>query len=232
MRWQLVAFVASTTLLACKREPSELATSRCRGDVGPFSGEATHYDADGKGNCSFDVAPDRMVAAMNHTDYEGAIWCGACVRVFGSEGADIVVRIVDSCPGCKRGDLDLSREAFAKLAPLDRGRIPIQWHPVPCDVTGPLEYRFKDRSNAFWTGVQIRNHRYAIHSVEARDAKTGAYTPIQRTDYNYFVATKGLGKGPFTFRITDWRGNVVEDTNIELGDGVTRQGTAQQHVCP
>jgi expansin (peptidoglycan-binding protein) len=44
----------------------------------------------------------------------------------------VVVRIVDLCPGCGLGDLDLSMTAFAKIAPLSRGRVPITWHFVPC----------------------------------------------------------------------------------------------------
>ena len=171
-----------------------------------------------------------MVAAMNGTDYKGAAWCGSCVAVSGPNG-EVVVRIVDSCPGCAEGDLDLSKEAFAKIAPLVAGRVDITWRPAPCDVTGPIAYHFKDGSNAFWTGIQIRNHRYAISSLEVRDA-AGAYTKIGRTDYNYFVQTKGLGAGPYTLRVTDTRANVVEDSSIALGDSVSREGAAQFPMCP
>jgi expansin (peptidoglycan-binding protein) len=203
----------------------------CRGDVGPFTGEATHYDADGTGNCSFAASPDDlMVAAMNGADYKGAVWCGACVIVSGPQG-DVTVRIVDSCPGCSEGDLDLSKEAFAKIAPLTAGRVPISWRPTPCDVTGPIAYHFKDGSNPFWTGIQIRNHRYAIATLESRDT-AGTYTEIARLDYNYFVTTKGLGPGPYTLRVTDARANVLEDANIALGDNVSRQGAAQFATCP
>lgn len=203
----------------------------CRADVGPFAGEGTYYAANGTGNCSFDASPnDLMVAAMNAKDYDDAAWCGSCVAVSGPLG-EVTVRIVDQCPGCAEGDLDLSREAFGKIAALSAGRVPITWRPVACNVSGPIGYRFKDGSNAFWTAIQIRNHRYAIATLEARDA-TGAYSKIERVDYNYFVATKGLGPGPYTLRVTDTRANVVEDTNIALGDSVTRDGAAQFPTCP
>jgi expansin (peptidoglycan-binding protein) len=171
-----------------------------------------------------------MVAAMNHTDYTGAAWCGACVLVTGPSG-DVTVRIVDSCPGCKVGDLDLSKEAFAKIAPLSAGRVKITWEPTPCDVAGPISYHFKDGSNAYWTAIQIRNHRYGIATLEAGDA-AGTYTPINRVDYNYFVSTKGLGPGPYTLRVTDTRANVLEDVNIALGDSVSRDGAEQFPMCP
>src|SRR5436190_1219322 len=72
------------------------------------AGEGTYYDADGTGNCSFDASPnDLMVAAMNDADYHTAAWCGACVAVTGPAGT-VTVRVVDRCPGCASGDLDLS----------------------------------------------------------------------------------------------------------------------------
>jgi expansin (peptidoglycan-binding protein) len=211
-------------------DDGELSPEPCRNDVGPFTGEATYYDADGSGNCSFEAGGDLMVGAMNGVDYDGATWCGSCVAVTGPQG-EVIVRIVDQCPGCAEGDVDLSREAFGKIAALSAGRVPITWRPVACDVTGPIAYHFKDGSNAFWTAIQIRNHRYAIATLEARDA-AGAYTKIDRANYNYFVHSKGLGPGPYTLRVTDTRANVVEDTNIALGDSVSRAGAAQFPTCP
>ncbi len=229
-----VIAVLALALTACSGcssdDEGELAPNACRGDVGPFTGDGTYYDANGTGNCSFDATGDLMVAAMNAVDYNHAAWCGSCVAVSGPQG-EVTVRIVDQCPGCAEGDLDLSREAFAVIAPLSAGRVAISWRPVPCDVSGPIEYHFKDGSNAFWTAIQIRNHRYAISSLEVRDA-AGAYTSIDRADYNYFVASKGLGTGPYTLRVTDTRANVLEDMGIALGDSISRDGAAQFPVCP
>ncbi len=90
------------------------------------SGEATYYGADGSGNCSFDAGPDVMVAAMNDTDYANAGACGACVEVTGPDGT-IVVRIVDRCPECPVGNIDLGEAAFPKIAAKELGRVPISW---------------------------------------------------------------------------------------------------------
>jgi expansin (peptidoglycan-binding protein) len=232
---RVLAIISAVWLVGCGGcagdDSGELSPEPCRGDVGPFMGEATYYAADGSGNCSFEASPnDLMVAAMNGVDYDHAAWCGSCVHVTGPAG-EVTVRIVDQCPGCKVGDLDLSKEAFAKISPLAAGRVKIAWRPTPCDVSGPIEYHFKDGSNAFWTAIQIRNHRYAIATLEARDA-SGTYTAIDRADYNYFVSTKGLGPGPYTLRVTDTRANVLEDTSIALGDAVSRDGAAQFPTCP
>src|SRR5690349_12783649 len=53
----------------------------------PFAtrnGQATFYDADGGGNCSFDPTPsDLMVGAMNQIDYYYSLICGAYLQVSG-----------------------------------------------------------------------------------------------------------------------------------------------------
>jgi expansin (peptidoglycan-binding protein) len=166
---------------------------------------------------------------VNSTDYARADLCGACLVVAGPNAAEIVVRVVDKCPGCKQGDLDLSNDAFELLAPLSTGRIPITWQVVPCEVRGVIEYRFKEKSDEFWTAFQIRNHRYPIARVEARD-HLGAYHAISRADYNYFVAPSGLGRSPYTLRVIDSRGHTLEDM-IAVGNGVVRTGAGQFPIC-
>lgn len=95
-----------------------------------FSGEATYYDANGTGACGFPASSDFMVAAINDEQYSKAN-CGKCVSVTGPRGT-AVVRIVDKCPGCDSGDLDLSETAFGKVARLADGRVKITWRFVPC----------------------------------------------------------------------------------------------------
>lgn len=203
----------------------------CDGDATIHDGEATYYDfADGSGNCGFPATPnDLMVAAMNHTDYANSAACGACVEITGPSGS-VTVRIVDRCPECPQGDIDLSPEAFEKIAALSAGRVPISWKYVACDVMGPVVYHFKDGSNPYWTAIQMRNHTYAIAKLEAADAG-GTYAEIGRVDYNYFVADGGLGDGPYKLRVTDVAGHVIEDEGIALGDDVDRPGTKQFPVC-
>ncbi len=194
------------------------------------SGEATYYDADGTGNCSFDASPDDlMVAAMNDADYAGSDACGTCAEVDGPSG-QVVVRIVDRCPGCAAGDIDLSPEAFERIAELSAGRVPITWRYVPCQVDGPIRYRFKEGTNPFWTAIQVRNHQHAIASLEAR-LVGGGWEPIRRESYNYFVQADGLGEGPFDLRVTDVHGHAVEDLEVVPGDGAVVDGASQFPSC-
>lgn len=206
------------------------APGACGDPPAEHAGEGTYYAADGTGNCSFDASPDDlMVAAMNEADYDGAALCGACVAVDGPDGS-VTVRIVDRCPGCAPGDVDLSPQAFEQIAPLSAGRVPITWRLVPCDVDGPLRYRFKDGSNPFWTAIQVRNHRHAIATLEAR-GPGGGWREVAREPYNYFVAADGLGDGPYDLRITDVHGLVVEEAGVPPGDDVEVAGTTQLPTC-
>jgi expansin len=231
--WPVLALVV-LGLGACgtcaQRAPADAAVARCAGDPMSAAGEGTYYDADGTGRCSFEASRgDRMVAALNGPDYAHAAHCGACLAVSGPAG-EVVVRVVDKCPGCKHGDLDLSREAFARIAPLSAGRVRITWREVACPVSGPIAYHLKGGSNEFWLAIQVREHRYAIDRLEGRG--TGGYRVFARGDDNYFVAPGGLGPGPFALRVTDVRGQVLEDGAIALGDSTLRPGAGQFPVCP
>ncbi|HEX3760316.1 MAG TPA: expansin EXLX1 family cellulose-binding protein [Kofleriaceae bacterium] len=197
------------------------------------AGTATYYDLSGRGSCSFggsepSAPPDRMIAALSGADYAHAAWCGACLAVAGPRG-EVVVRVVDLCPGCRRGDLDLGREAFAQIAPLSAGRTKVTWREVPCPVTGPVIYQVKPGSNPQWTAIQLRNHRHRIARLEARDVR-GEYHAIARTDDNYFVAPGGLGPGPYALRVSDVHGHVLDDTAITLG-AAAQPGAAQFPSC-
>lgn len=94
------------------------------------SGEATYYDAEGVGACGIDTPPDYLVAAINDEQYSKAN-CGRCVSVTGPKGT-VVVRVIDKCPGCDAGDLDLSETAFSKIANKSAGRVKITWRFVDC----------------------------------------------------------------------------------------------------
>lgn len=181
------------------------------------SGEGTYYwEANGDGNCTFGPSPDDlMVAAMNHVDYDNAALCGAYAAVTGPKGS-VVVRIVDQCPECPAGDIDLSPEAFVKIADLYLGRVPITWQLVSPVLNGPIVYHFKDGSNPWWTAVQIRNHRNPIAKFEYWNGS--AFQEVPRYDYNYFVEESGMWQGPYTFRVTDVFGNQIIDNNVPLLD--------------
>ena len=205
------------------------AVTACNGEPN-HTGDGTYYDATGAGNCGFDPSPnDLMVGAMNHTDYADSAVCGACAHIVGPSG-EVTVRIVDQCPECQPGDIDLSPQAFQKFADLSLGRVTINWKYVPCDVTGPIIYRFKEGSNQWWTAVQMRNHRNAIAKFEYQKSD-GSFVSVNRENYNYFVEASGMGPGPYTFRVTDVYGNVLTDSGIPHMEAQEVPGAAQFPAC-
>ncbi|MEV0241587.1 RlpA-like double-psi beta-barrel domain-containing protein [Streptomyces sp. NPDC050674] len=89
-----------------------------------YSGQATYYDV-GLGACGSIHKNTDFVAALNMAQYSGDL-CGRTLRVTGPDG-QVDVTVVDSCPGCGHGDLDLSPAAFQKIAPLSAGRVAVRW---------------------------------------------------------------------------------------------------------
>lgn len=194
------------------------------------SGEATYYDATGVGNCSFDATSDNMlVAALNTSDYGNAEWCGTCAEVTGPLG-NATVQIVDRCPGCSAGDLDLSGTAFAHIANPADGRVPISWKFVACDVEDDVSMRFKTGSNQWWSGVQVRNHRHPIASLEYQGS-AGDFVPVERKRYNYFVSDSGMGSGPVTFRVTDSFGQQMVINDVSIVPDLDQSAGAQFEAC-
>jgi expansin (peptidoglycan-binding protein) len=209
--------------------PEPRAAHACR-RVPARRGEATLFRTDGRGACSFPaVTGEPLVAAIGRADYAGAALCGACAKVTGPRG-DVVVRIVDGCPGCDPADIDLSAQAFARVADPAAGRVPVTWEIVPCEVTGPIELHFKDGSSRFWTAVQVRNHRHPIARVE-HGPPGGPLSDIPRKRYNYFATANGFGVPPVVVRVTDIHGGVVELTVAEILDDASLIGGAQLPPC-
>ncbi|AKJ31638.1 lipoprotein [Caldimonas brevitalea] len=190
-------------------------------------GDATYYGADGTGNCSFDASPnDLMVAALNDTDYAGSAACGAFVSVRGPKGS-VTVRITDRCPGCAPGDIDLSEQAFAKIADLTAGRVPVTWQVVAGDVSGPVRYRYKDGSTRWWTAIQVLNHRLPIEKLEIKPSGSSQWIAVKREPYNYFVHQPEIAAGPLQVRVTAQGGATLVDTLPEPQSNLVVAGRAQ-----
>ncbi|MFZ0546137.1 MAG: expansin EXLX1 family cellulose-binding protein [Candidatus Promineifilaceae bacterium] len=185
-----------------------------------FNGDGTYYYGDGSGACLFPPLPNNLLyAAMNYPQFGNSDYCGAYINITGPQGS-VIVRIVDMCPECQYGDIDMSPQAFAQIAEIPQGRVPISWQQVSYPLDGPIVYHFKDGSNQWWTAVQIRNHRNPIAKFEYKNSN-GNWINVPRTTYNYFVESSGMGPGPYTFRVTDVFGHTLVDSGIphvENGD--------------
>lgn len=222
--------IGSETAVAQTMQPRAYLPMIIKGGPVPFGavhdGIATYYDATGEGNCTFSATPDDlMVAAINSVEYDNAKWCGAFVRVDGKKGS-IMVRIVDQCANCfDAGHLDLSKEAFALIDDIPLGRVPITWQFVSPPLDEPISYYFTPESHEYWLSVQVRNHRNPIAQFEYLDSN-GKFVAATREEWNQFELN-GLGTGPFTFRVTDLFGNVLQDSGIYLTPGSATSGSGQ-----
>lgn len=194
------------------------------------TGEGTFYGGGYVGGCAMldPVSSDYWIVAMNLADYNNAQLAGAYLEVTGELGT-INMLVTDLLPEGKKGDLDLYVDAFPLIAPVEKGRVPVSWKIIPLDTAenAPVCYKYKEGTTEYWCGVQVRNHRYPIAKLEYLNTK-GEFEEIKRRQYNYFESDK-MGKGPFTFRITDIYGQVIIDEDIPLSYDDTEiiQGSVQ-----
>ncbi|CAO3625447.1 unnamed protein product [Cunninghamella blakesleeana] len=98
------------------------------------TGEATYYNLVGTTSCgglytdkdfvvaiSMKLMDDFTVSNPNNHPY-----CGKTLSIHGPKGS-VEAKVVDSCPGCGRRDLDLSPNAFDEIGERVNGRAPITW---------------------------------------------------------------------------------------------------------
>jgi expansin (peptidoglycan-binding protein) len=209
--------------------PRTSAATPAAGRIRPgatYVGVATEYSAgNGDGACLFGPAADMMIAAMNYTDYESSRACGAYVQVRAANGASITVLITNECPlPCAPGQIDLSQQAFAKLADPTLGRIPITWTLTSPGLSNTVSIRYKTGSSQYWCGIQVIGHRNPVTMLEVR-AGSG-WRPLPRTDYNYFLSADGGGCGG-PIRLTDIYGQQLTVNGIALQPNVAQQSVVQ-----
>ncbi|ORX80723.1 hypothetical protein BCR32DRAFT_189522, partial [Anaeromyces robustus] len=86
------------------------------------------------GACALSPKNPKFFAALNYIQYgeypnpNNSVVCGKCVKLINGSKS-VVVEIVDKCPVCKSGDVDIAPYAFKELfGSLDVGRVPeIKW---------------------------------------------------------------------------------------------------------
>ena len=180
-------------------------------------GEGTYYGGiagTSGGHCSLPVAANNMMhVAMNAADYNGSSSCGACVEITGPNGT-IIATVVDECPECAKGDIDMTEEAFSMVADVIDGRVDINWEYVTCDSANNISINFKEGSSVYWTAVQFRDIDHAVSKVEYQ-RNNGEWQDIARKDYNYFINAEGM-TSPMYLRATSVLGEELVFEAITL----------------
>lgn len=181
-----------------------------------YSGEGTFYGGGYRGGCcNLDsMTNGYYICALNRPQYNTGQMSGAYIELTGPIGT-LKMLVADELPEGKHGDIDLNTLAFPHVAKVEDGRVPITWKIIPFPTEEPIKYWIKKDSTEYWMQIQIRNHRYPIQKLELK-MQDGTYKEVPKRNYNFFeIGADGLGmpgKGPFTFRVTDIYGQVLEDT--------------------
>ena len=205
-----------------------------------YQGRATFYDAanpaGGKGASGYDVPSSggdlAKVTAINNVQWNGSEASGGFLKVSGPkqrEGAQpIVVQISDLL--YERADgLDLSAEAFAKIAEPVDGRVNIEYELIDPgnDFRTPYGYTVGQgivvegipESNPWYGAVRLNNHRYPIESIDII-TEGGGTVPLKRGDDNRFVTnTNNAVYGSQDLLVTDIFGQQVTLDDININNG-------------
>ena len=210
---------------ACSRSTSALSLSALSLPTrtsGTVSGTATHYVLSGLPNCSYPSPPaNDLFVALPPSEYDGAAACGGYLTVTGPDGS-VTVQVIDQCPDCAAGQIDLSEPAFAKLAPLGAGLINVHFqYLADPPLAGPITMEVKSGSSRYWLALLADNTGNPLASVQVQTA-SGGWVSLARASYNYWIAQSGAGTGPFTVRLTDTEGNQVTVHNVALDPGAVQ----------
>lgn len=202
-----------------------------------YSGEGTYYDSiagTSSGNCSLPIAVDEyQYCAMNDLDYNNSEACDACIDVTGPNGS-IILRVVDRCPECASGDVDMSEQAFSQIADVIDGRVDISWTYVECPLQDNIEIVVKEGSSMYHTEIQLRNLKHAVSTLEYLDDNNNWIT-MERQLYNFFVETNGINS-PMTLRATSVLNEELIFENVNFGNTILQNNltitTNQQFTTP
>ncbi len=230
-RWPLLGFgfgvgaVAAAVIavaLGIGQVTGNQACAAVLNPAGAVSGIATHYVLQSVGNCSYPDPPaNQLFVALSPPEYDSAAACGSYLEVHGPDGS-VTVEVIDQCPPCAQGHIDLSEPAFAALAPLSAGLIDVSYQTIADPpLPAPVSFEVKDGSSQYWLALLVINTGNAVASVQLETAP-GAWLDLSRASYNYWIDAAGAGPGPFTVRVTDTLGHQVTVHGIALDPGAVQ----------
>jgi expansin len=190
-------------------------------------GEAYFYDPRaGVGSCSFGpLAAGGLYVSLGSAQYAGGSACGSYLEVSGPRGS-VRAEVVDECPGCADGGIDMSEAAFSRIASPDAGTAQVSYRVVRDPrLPGPVELRVAPSASAAWLAVQVINNGNPLSSVQVTPLGRGAkarWQSLVLDPDDYWAVPAGDGPGPFAFRITDVFGHQIVVRGIRLAPGAVQ----------
>ncbi|ETP01879.1 hypothetical protein F441_20960 [Phytophthora nicotianae CJ01A1] len=197
-----------------------------------FTGDATSYTLGqvSAGNCNFmyDPGVDDNYAALNSEQWDSTLNCGRCAEVSCDDDrcsdttSTQIVYIVDRCPECKQGDLDLSPAVFEAITGSDPDRYSIKWRFVDCPVSGNIEYCTKSGSSSSWLAIQPANFASGVASMKI------ANQDVTMVDSCYYYLLNGgsnVDMSAVSVELTSFSGETITETLSLTADNCT-EGTS------
>ncbi|KAK5629027.1 hypothetical protein RRF57_004742 [Xylaria bambusicola] len=111
----LAAPFANTTAAAVTTEQRSAAQT--------FTGDITYYQP-GLGACGETSSDSETVVALSPAQYDGN--CGKTITIT-KDGKTATAKVVDKCPSCASGAIDVSSTVFQSLADMSVGRTQVSW---------------------------------------------------------------------------------------------------------
>ncbi|KAL3659867.1 hypothetical protein V7S43_015169 [Phytophthora oleae] len=204
-----------------------------------LAGGDTYYTGDGTsytlgqvsaGNCNFmyDPGVGDNYAALNSEQWDSTLNCGRCAEVSCADSrcsdttSTQTVYIVDRCPECSKGDLDLSPTVFKALTGSDPSRYSIKWKFVDCPVSGNIQYCTKSGSSSSWLAVQPANFANGVASVKIADQDV---TMVDSCYYFLLNGGSNVDISAVDIQLTSVSGETITDT-LSLTADVCTEGTS------
>ncbi|GAA2602481.1 hypothetical protein GCM10010399_36490 [Dactylosporangium fulvum] len=182
----------------------------------PISGKASYYSTNRNGMCNLGAPSTDAYVAIGPAEYAGGSACGSYLTVTGPNGTTTTVQVVDQCPSCPRGKIDLSKAAFGRIGELSAGIIPVTYEPArDPEVPGPLRVKLKGGTNRSSLTAVVDNHGNPLAAVEL-ETPTG-WTPLRRGVDNVWTGPSGVVPAPVTLRISDVYGHQAVVGGLALG---------------
>ncbi|WYZ34933.1 hypothetical protein EsH8_I_001209 [Colletotrichum jinshuiense] len=212
----LVEYAASTSSSASN--PVASTTPISGGET--KQGKSTFYGGNTSGGmCSFSTYT--IPSGLYGTAFSGQAWdsaahCGACVKVTGPNGNSLTAMIVDQCPECDEGHLDLFQDAFAKLGSISDGIISTSYEFVECGITSPIKLHNKSGTSAHWFSMQVLNHNEPVSTLEVSTDGGSTWQKTERQDYNFFQNASGFGTDSVDVRVTSESGKTVTVKSVSV----------------
>jgi expansin (peptidoglycan-binding protein) len=184
-------------------------------------GSASYYTAGRNGMCNLGTPADGAYAAVGKAEYAGGQGCGTLLDVTGPSGTTRV-QVVDLCPSCPAGKIDLGKGAFQRIGALSAGIIPVTYATARDPKVGPLRVKVKGGKGYSSLSVVVDNHGNPLSTVELQAG--GAFTALHHGEDNTWTGPSGLD-GAITLRISDVYGHQALVSGLALGQSDFQQTT-------